>query len=78
MPIGRFLLFSALGSLPWNAALLLAGYLLGENYHRLYETVKPYEYVIYAVVIVAAVWIIYRWLHGSRGTDEVSSRPEAE
>ena len=24
MPIGRFVLFSALGSLPWNAALLLA------------------------------------------------------
>ena len=32
MPMGRFLLFSALGSLPWNAALIAAGYLVGENY----------------------------------------------
>ncbi len=69
MPIGRFVLFSALGSLPWNAALLLGGVLLGENYRRLYDTVKPYEYVIYAVVIVAAIYIVYRWLRASRSSD---------
>ena len=65
MPVGRFLLFSALGSLPWNAALLLGGYLLGENYRRLYDTVKPYEYVIYVVVLVVGAWIVYRWLSRS-------------
>ena len=65
MPVGRFLLFSALGSLPWNAALLLGGYLLGENYRRLYDTVKPYEYVIYVVVLVIGAWIIYRCLSRS-------------
>ena len=43
MPLGRFLLFSTLGSLPWNAALLLAGYLLGENYATLYEAIRPYR-----------------------------------
>ncbi|HEX6139456.1 MAG TPA: DedA family protein [Candidatus Limnocylindria bacterium] len=66
MPIGRFLLFSALGSLPWNAALLLGGLLLGENYRRLYDTVKPYEYVIYVIVIMGFGYIVYRWL--SRGS----------
>jgi membrane protein DedA with SNARE-associated domain len=82
MPVGRFLLFSALGSLPWNAALLLGGYLLGENYRRLYDTVKPYEYVIYAVVIVAFVYIVYRWLRGPSRRSPVagsaSSEPESE
>jgi membrane protein DedA with SNARE-associated domain len=73
MPIGRFLLFSALGSLPWNAALLLGGVLLGENYRRLYDTIKPYEYVIYVVVIVAAVYIIYRWLRASRSSGSSGS-----
>ena len=66
MPIGRFLLFSALGSLPWNAALLLGGLLLGENYRRLYDTVKPYEYVIYVIVLIGFAYIVYRWL--SRGS----------
>lgn len=64
MPLGRFIVFSTLGSLPWNAALLLAGYLLGENYQRLYEAVRPYEYVIYAVVIVGGAYVLYRWLRG--------------
>lgn len=64
MPVGRFLLFSTLGSLPWNAGLLLAGYLLGENYEALYEWVRPYEYVIYAVVLLGGAYVIYRWAKG--------------
>jgi len=66
MPVGRFIAFSALGSLPWNAALLLSGYLLGENYRRLYDAIRPYELVIYALVLVATAWLIYRWLRGPR------------
>jgi membrane protein DedA with SNARE-associated domain len=66
MPIGRFLLFSALGSLPWNAALLLGGFLLGENYRRLYDAARPFELVIYVAVLLAVIWIIWRWLGGSR------------
>jgi len=77
MPLGRFLLFSALGSLPWNAGLLLGGMLLGENYRRLYDAVKPFEYVIYVVVLLATVYIVYRWLRGSRSDGEVP-QPEAD
>ena len=64
MPIGRFLLFSALGSLPWNAALLLGGYLLGENYRTLYDAIRPYELVIYALVVAGIAWVMWRWLSG--------------
>lgn len=64
MPLGRFLLFSTLGSLPWNAALLLAGYLLGANYDDLYAAVRPFEYVIYAFVILGGAHVIYRWIRG--------------
>jgi membrane protein DedA with SNARE-associated domain len=78
MPIGRFVLFSALGSLPWNAALLLGGVLLGENYKHLYEAVRPYEYVIYAIVVVAAVYIVYRWLRASRLAPTTSRQSEAK
>ncbi len=61
MPIGRFVLFSALGSLPWNAGLLLGGYLLGENYRALYDAIQPFEYVIYAAVLLGAGYVVYRW-----------------
>ncbi len=65
MPLGRFVLFSALGSLPWNAALLLGGYLLGANYDRLYHAVRPFEYVIYVVVVIGLLFILYRWARRS-------------
>jgi membrane protein DedA with SNARE-associated domain len=68
MPVGRFLLFSTLGSLPWNAALLLAGYLLGENYRHLYDAIRPFELPIYAVVLLGIAYVVYRWLRGRGAT----------
>ena len=68
MPLGRFLLFSALGSLPWNAALLFAGYLLGANYRHLYEAIRPFEYVIYALVVIGIAYLVYRWWRSSSRT----------
>jgi membrane protein DedA with SNARE-associated domain len=70
MPMGRFLLFSTLGSLPWNLALIVAGFVVGENYEQIAETLKPYEYVIYAVVIGLALVLIGRfwWSKRSRRT----------
>jgi membrane protein DedA with SNARE-associated domain len=73
MPVGRFLLFSALGSLPWNAALLLAGFILGENYERLYDAVRPYELVIYALVVIGTAFVIYRWLSGRGRADRAAA-----
>ncbi|HLY35932.1 MAG TPA: DedA family protein [Candidatus Limnocylindria bacterium] len=71
MPLGRFVLFSALGSLPWNAALLLGGLLLGENYRRLYDAIRPYEPVIYAIALAFIAWVLWRWLHRRRDPDGV-------
>jgi len=73
MPVGRFLLFSALGSLPWNAALLLGGYLLGENYRHLYDAIRPFELLIYVVVLVGVAYVFYRWLRARGGSPEAAS-----
>jgi membrane protein DedA with SNARE-associated domain len=61
MPIGRFILFSTLGSLPWNAALIYAGFVVGENYPQIEASIKPYEYLIYVVVLVGVMALIVRW-----------------
>jgi membrane protein DedA with SNARE-associated domain len=66
MPMGRFVLFSTLGSLPWNAALIGAGFIVGENYPQIDAAIKPYEYVIYAVVIALVALVIVRWQLGKR------------
>lgn len=66
MPMGRFLLYSTLGSLPWNAALIYAGFVVGENYVQIEAAIKPYEYLIYAVVFAIAVLLVIRWQVGKR------------
>jgi membrane protein DedA with SNARE-associated domain len=66
MPLGRFILFSTLGSLPWNLALIAAGFVVGENYPQIEAAIKPYEHVIYAMVIVAVVLLVVRWQVGKR------------
>ena len=68
MPIGRFIVFSTLGSLPWNLALIVAGYIVGENYEQIEAALKPYEYVIYAVVVVGVALFVARWWWGKRRT----------
>ena len=66
MPLGRFVLFSTLGSLPWNAALIGAGFLVGDNYPQIEAAIKPYEYLIYAVVIGLVMLLVVRWQLGKR------------
>jgi membrane protein DedA with SNARE-associated domain len=70
MPLGRFVLFSTLGSLPWNAALIYAGLVVGDNYPQIAAALKPWEYVIYAVVILAVVAFAVRWWWGKRQRSE--------
>jgi membrane protein DedA with SNARE-associated domain len=64
MPIGRFLLFSILGSIPWNLALVTAGWVLGENYEALYSAIRPFEILIYVVVVLGLAFILIRWARG--------------
>lgn len=66
MPLPRFLVFTTLGSVPWNLGLIYAGFLVGENYPAIEEAIKPYEYVIYAFVIALFVFLVVRFWWGKR------------
>src|ERR687889_545192 len=68
LPMAGFLLFSTLGSLPWNLALIFAGFVVGDNYPQIEAAIKPYEYVIYALVIGAILVVGVRWWLGKRRT----------
>ena len=60
MPLGRFTVFTFLGSLPWTAALVFAGVALGANWEAIGTWLKRFEYAIIAVlviVVVAWIWI---------------------
>lgn len=70
MPLGRFLIYSFLGAIPWNAALAYLGYGAGraageDPWGRLQEQFSRYNHVFYivlGVVVVAIIaWAVCRW-----------------
>jgi membrane protein DedA with SNARE-associated domain len=61
MPILRFTLFTAAGAAIWNTALIGAGYALGGNYEEVESVVGPLSRVILVVLVLAIVYVGYRW-----------------
>lgn len=62
MPVFRFALYTTAGSLLWNSALIVAGYELGAQWHRVEAYVGEASVVIYAALGVAVLWFVVRRL----------------
>ena len=61
MPLGPFLIYSALGAGLWSAALAYGGMLLGEQYERISRLLRQVDAVIVALLLLtAAIWIVRR------------------
>ena len=58
MPVPVFLLYTALGSLLWNTTFVLAGYLLGENWHLVETNVGTIQNVVIVAVGAAVAWFV--------------------
>ncbi|GIG89192.1 hypothetical protein Pen02_41280 [Plantactinospora endophytica] len=58
MRLGTFLLCTALGSLIWNTVFVLAGYLLGENWHVVEEYASVFQKVVIVLVVLAVGWFV--------------------
>ena len=85
MPVGRFLLYSLLGSVPWNVALAYLGYGAGkaageDPWGRLQEQFSRYNHYFYialGVFVVAVIaWGVWRWRR-KRATRRCESPVEA-
>lgn len=60
MPFGVFTVFTLLGSLVWNTALITAGYLLAEQWEKVLQVTEPYQTAVVIVFGVAVVALIAR------------------
>jgi membrane protein DedA with SNARE-associated domain len=61
MPLGRFVVFTFLGSLPWTLLLVVAGVVMGANWEEIGGILKRFEYLVLAILAVSALlWIWFR------------------
>ena len=58
MPLPTFVAFTAAGSAIWNTALILAGYLLGDNWHVVEQYMGIVSKVVLGAVALAVVWFV--------------------
>jgi membrane protein DedA with SNARE-associated domain len=58
MPLLKFGLLTLAGSLIWNTTLILAGYLLGEQWHVVEEYAGILQWVVIAAVVAAVAWFV--------------------
>lgn len=70
MKIPLFLALTALGSLVWNSALIIAGYALGEKWHVVESSVGVLQYVVLAAAVALVVWFVVVKLRAKRSPAE--------
>ncbi|HYH30891.1 MAG TPA: DedA family protein [Pseudonocardia sp.] len=70
-----FLALTAAGSLIWNSAFVLAGYLLGENWHIVEGYAGILSKAVLAALVIAVVVFIARRLTGRRRAVPVDDAP---
>ena len=62
MPLPRFIVFTAIGSAFWSAALAYAGVVLGENWDDVIMFLDRYESVTNVVVTIVVVLLVVRFV----------------
>ena len=60
MPIGPYVVLTAIGSAIWAFAIAGAGYGLGSSYERFHHDFRYAEYAVVAGVLALAAYLIYR------------------
>lgn len=63
MPLGRFLVYTVVGSLLWNLGLALIGYELGVHWDMIENYYKPLSYLAAGLLVAVALWF---WLSQRR------------
>ena len=73
MPLAPFVVFTVLGSIPWNLALVLGGYALGEHWAQVELLLAKFESVILVgIALVALAWVWLRFVRPRLGAADLA------
>jgi membrane protein DedA with SNARE-associated domain len=75
MPFARFSILTAIGCIPWVAALAIAGQALGSNWESLQHGLHYVDYAVAAAIVGGAAWWLWRRRAGRRASASARSAP---
>jgi len=58
MDLKKFIIYTTIGSIPWNFALTYAGYLLGEEWFIIFEVFRKLDIVVVIALVIVLFWLI--------------------
>lgn len=73
MNFKKFVLFTTLGSIPWNFALAYIGYSLGPNWTTILSWFEAFDIIVILAVIILAAYLIRHYLRNGRGKVDQAS-----
>ena len=68
MPFWRFTTFTVLGCIPWVLGLTLIGRSAGDNWDDWKDKLHYVDYLVAAIIVIAAAWLLIRYLRRRRAT----------
>ena len=68
-PLLPFSIYTLIGSLVWNTALVMAGYLLGDNWKSAERPLELMQNAVLAVIGIAVAWFVWRRILQPRVTN---------
>ncbi len=74
MPIGRFIVYSTLGAIPWTIALVYAGTVLGGNWIQIRDALRPFDTLIVVICLLAVIAFVW-WRLGHPGWRRGQAEP---
>lgn len=63
MPILKFIIYTVVGSLIWNAVLIIVGSIVGENWTSILNILNTYSHVVvilFAIIFIVGIYIFYK------------------
>ncbi|MDA8331401.1 MAG: DedA family protein [Candidatus Dormibacteraeota bacterium] len=70
MPLRLFIPATLVGAFVWDAALSIAGMELGKHFNQIGSVIKPLEYAVLALVVVALLYGVWRYINRPLPTSE--------
>lgn len=66
MPMGKFLVYTTVGSLIWNTVLIVVGSIVGENWVSILDVMDKYSHVVAAFIVIAFVAFVCVFYNNKR------------
>ena len=59
MPLGKFFLYTILGSLIWNTVLIVLGAIVGENWTSILNIFNTYSHIVAILLVIIFIILVY-------------------